>query len=73
MYTFFNIILTSILKFFICVCSEVIAENNGTVSTSELRWQSDFANVILDALRELNHDVGDMNTKLDIGKSNYHS
>ncbi|XP_014477968.1 PREDICTED: glucose dehydrogenase [FAD, quinone]-like [Dinoponera quadriceps] len=46
---------------------QIVAENNDSVSISELKWQSDFANVILEALKELSHDVGDMNTKLDTG------
>ncbi|XP_032666373.1 glucose dehydrogenase [FAD, quinone]-like isoform X2 [Odontomachus brunneus] len=46
---------------------QTIAEHNDSISTSELRWHSNFADVVLEAIKELNHDVGDMNTKLDIG------
>ncbi|XP_011140802.2 glucose dehydrogenase [FAD, quinone] isoform X2 [Harpegnathos saltator] len=45
----------------------LLAENNDSVSTSELRWQSDFANVILEAIKELNYDIGNMNKKLTTG------
>lgn len=61
------LVLSPFTFLFICVSSEIVAENNGSISTSELRWQSDFANMTLEALKELHHDVGDMNIKLDIG------
>lgn len=37
------------------------------MSISELRWSSDFADVFLEAIKELYHDVGDMNLQLDTG------
>lgn len=46
---------------------ESIAENNKSVVTSELRWNSNFADITLQAISELNHDIGDMNSKLNTG------
>ncbi|XP_029671700.1 glucose dehydrogenase [FAD, quinone]-like [Formica exsecta] len=46
---------------------ESVAENNKLVSIGELRWSSDFADVFLKAVKELNHDIGDMNLRLDTG------
>ncbi|XP_011342593.1 glucose dehydrogenase [FAD, quinone] isoform X2 [Ooceraea biroi] len=46
---------------------ESVAENDESVSISELRWNSDLADIILKALKELNYNVGDMNSELDTG------
>ncbi|XP_072767522.1 glucose dehydrogenase [FAD, quinone] [Anoplolepis gracilipes] len=46
---------------------ESIVENNKLVSIDELRWSSDFADVFLKAVKELNHNIGDMNLQLDTG------
>lgn len=46
---------------------EAVAKNDDSVSISELRWNSTFADIILEALRELKHDVGNMNLQLSTG------
>lgn len=46
---------------------ESVAENNKLVSIGKLGWSSDFADVFLEAVKELNHDIGDMNLQLDTG------
>jgi len=46
---------------------EAVAKNDDVVSVSELRWNSMFADIILEALRELKHDVGNINSQLSTG------
>ncbi|XP_011260567.1 glucose dehydrogenase [FAD, quinone] isoform X1 [Camponotus floridanus] len=46
---------------------ESIAKINKLVSINELRWSSDFADIFLEAIKELYHDIGDMNLRLDTG------
>ncbi|XP_012235578.1 glucose dehydrogenase [FAD, quinone]-like [Linepithema humile] len=47
--------------------TEAVAKNDDSVSISELRWNSMFADIILEALRELKHDVGNINLQLSTG------
>ncbi|XP_029172703.1 glucose dehydrogenase [FAD, quinone]-like [Nylanderia fulva] len=46
---------------------ESTAENDKLVSINELRWNSDFADIFLKAVKELNHNIGNMNLQLDTG------
>ncbi|KAH0954233.1 hypothetical protein HN011_002576 [Eciton burchellii] len=46
---------------------ESIAENDESMSISELRWNSNFADIILKAIKELNHNVSNINSELNIG------
>lgn len=46
---------------------EAAAKNDDLMSISELRWNSIFADIILEALKELKHDVGNMNSQLSTG------
>lgn len=53
-------------NFFSILILESIMKNE-LISISELRWNTDFADVILRAIKELNHNVGNMNLQLDAG------
>lgn len=46
---------------------ESIAKNDELISISELRWNTDFADVILKAIKELNCNVSNMTLQLDTG------
>lgn len=37
------------------------------MNISELRWNSNFADIFLKAIKELYIDIGDMNSRLDTG------
>lgn len=46
---------------------ETVAKNGESISISDLRWTTDFADVILNALKELNYNISNINLQLDIG------
>ncbi|XP_018303610.1 glucose dehydrogenase [FAD, quinone] [Mycetomoellerius zeteki] len=47
--------------------AETVAKNGESISISDLRWTTDFADVILNALKELNYNISNINLQLDIG------
>ncbi|XP_024869951.1 glucose dehydrogenase [FAD, quinone]-like isoform X1 [Temnothorax curvispinosus] len=47
--------------------AESVAKNDESISISELRWNTDFADIILEAIKELNHNVSNINLQLDTG------
>ncbi|XP_036145891.1 glucose dehydrogenase [FAD, quinone] isoform X2 [Monomorium pharaonis] len=49
--------------------TEMAAQNDKSISISDLRWTTDFANIMLKAVEELNHNVSNTNLYLDIGFS----
>lgn len=57
------------LKFFTYFTDvlESIAKNDESISISELRWTTDFADIILKAIKELNYNLSDINLQLDTG------
>jgi len=46
---------------------DTVAKSDDSASISELRWNSTFADIILEALRELKHNVGNINSQLSTG------
>lgn len=44
--------------------TESLAESDESIAISELRWNSDFADIILKAIRELNYNVSNINSEL---------
>ncbi|EGI63010.1 Glucose dehydrogenase [Acromyrmex echinatior] len=44
-----------------------VAKNDESISINDLRWTTDFADVILNAVKELNHNISNINLQLDIG------
>lgn len=46
---------------------EFTTKTDKSVSISELRWNSEFADIILEAIRELNHNVTDLNSQMATG------
>lgn len=46
---------------------ESVSEGNGSVPISDLNWNSNLADVILNALKELHHDVSNINSHLNTG------
>lgn len=52
------------------VCSNILEsfkKNEESISISELRWNTEFADVILKAIKEVNHNVNNINLQLDTG------
>ncbi|KAG5345406.1 DHGL dehydrogenase, partial [Acromyrmex heyeri] len=47
--------------------AESVAKNDESISISDLRWTTDFADVILNAVKELNHNISNINLQLDTG------
>lgn len=52
----------------ICIFPELVPENDVFVSISKLKWNSYFADIIMEAVQELNHDVDDINLQLNTRK-----
>lgn len=46
---------------------ESITKNDESIRISELRWTTDFADIILKAIKELNYNLSDINLQLDTG------
>jgi len=42
-------------------------KNDELISISEIKWTTDFADVILKAIKELNHNISNINSQLGIG------
>ncbi|XP_020294039.1 glucose dehydrogenase [FAD, quinone]-like isoform X2 [Pseudomyrmex gracilis] len=47
--------------------TEFTAKTDKTVSISDLRWNSEFADIILEAIKELNHNVTNLNSQMATG------
>ncbi|KAG5318565.1 DHGL dehydrogenase, partial [Pseudoatta argentina] len=47
--------------------AELVAKNDESISISDLRWTTDFADVILNAVKDLNHNISNINLQLDTG------
>lgn len=49
---------------------EPTVEKGGPMHISDLQWNTDLANVILEGLKELNQDIGNINN--DLKNGNYY-
>jgi len=62
-----DIFIYTLIFFIYMNIIESVAKNDESISISDLRWTTDFADVILNAIKELNHNISNINLQLDIG------
>lgn len=63
----FKLIFFHALIFFHSNILESVEKNNELINISELTWNTEFADVILEAIKEVNHNVSNINVQLDTG------